>query len=70
MHIQKWRGKLRSGGLLIIDNMLWAGQVFDNKNRTADTEAIRETTRILGEDPDWITTLLPLRDGLIVALKR
>jgi predicted O-methyltransferase YrrM len=62
--------KLRSGGLLIIDNMLWQGEVFNADNRSADTEAIRETTRTLADDPDWITTLLPLRDGLIVAMKR
>src|SRR5574341_672893 len=37
--------KLRSGGILIIDNMLWSGRVFDSKNRDKSTVAIRRFTR-------------------------
>lgn len=62
--------KLRSGGLLIIDNMLWGGSVFDKKDKSAATRGIREFTRSITTSPDWITTLVPIRDGLIVALKR
>jgi caffeoyl-CoA O-methyltransferase len=62
--------KLRSGGLLIIDNMLWSGRVFDTKNREKSTEAIRRFTRDITTDPDWIVSLVPMRDGMIVAYKR
>jgi caffeoyl-CoA O-methyltransferase len=62
--------KLRSGGVLIIDNMLWDGRIFDPKDSSPNTEAIREFTRLIVNDPAWIVTLIPVRDGLIVAYKR
>lgn len=62
--------KLRSGGLLIIDNMLWHGQILDENDHARSTEAIRRFTRDVTTDPDWIVSLAPLRDGLIVAYKR
>ncbi len=62
--------KLRAGGLLIIDNMLWSGRIFDSKNRDKSTEAIRRFTRDITTDPDWIVSLAPLRDGMIVAYKK
>ena len=62
--------KLRSGGILIVDNVLWSGRIFDVANKEASTEAIRELTRRIANDPAWIISLLPLRDGLLVAYKR
>ena len=62
--------KLRSGGLLIIDNMLWSGRVFDNKDISPTTEGVREFTRRITTDKDWIVSLAPVRDGMIVAYKR
>lgn len=64
------REKLRPGGLMIIDNMLWYGRIFDERNRQADTEGVREVTRMLVESGDWITTLVPIRDGVILAYKK
>src|SRR5215211_1750174 len=58
--------KLRPGGVLIIDNMLWHGDIFDAANRSADTEGVREFTRLITTDPGWIASLVPIRDGLIV----
>lgn len=62
--------KLRSGGVLIIDNMLWSGRVFDDENSEESTEAIREFTRQITGSRQWIASLVPIRDGLIVAYKR
>lgn len=62
--------KLRPGGLLIVDNLLWDGRIFDTGDRSPSTEAIRELTRLIGADPAWISTILPIRDGLLVAWKR
>jgi predicted O-methyltransferase YrrM len=62
--------KLRSGGLLIIDNMLWDGRIFDKKDRTESTIAIRTFTQHIITDPHWIVTLVPIRDGMIVGYKR
>lgn len=62
--------KLRSGGLLIIDNMLWHGQILDPNDHEKSTEAIRRFTRDVTTDPDWIVSLTPIRDGMIVAYKK
>ena len=62
--------KLRSGGLLIIDNMLWHGQIIDPNDREKSTEAIRRFTRDITTDLDWIVSLIPARDGMIVAYKK
>ena len=62
--------KLRRGGVLIADNMLWHARIFDLADRTVSTEAIRTLTRTLVEDAGWLTTLAPLRDGLIVAYRQ
>jgi len=60
---------LRPGGILIIDNMLWSARIFDATDRSPDTEGVRETTRLLTGD-DWASTLLPVRDGMIAAMRR
>ena len=62
--------KLRRGGVLIVDNMLWHARIFDPADVSASTEGVRVLTRALAEDPAWITTLAPLRDGLIVAYRQ
>jgi caffeoyl-CoA O-methyltransferase len=62
--------KLRHGGILIIDNMLWSGRIFDSANHDKSTEAIRRFTRDITADLDWIVSLIPARDGMIVAYKQ
>jgi predicted O-methyltransferase YrrM len=62
--------KLRSGGLLIVDNLLWDGKIFDDADRTPATEGVRELTRLVSNDSRWIAGILPIRDGLLVAMKR
>lgn len=59
--------RLRPGGSLLIDNMLWSGRIFDARDRTSATRAVRRFTRALRTDRDWAFSLVPLRDGLIVA---
>jgi len=62
--------KLRSGGMLIIDNTLWSGRIFDNKDESEATKGVREFTRLITHDPDWIVSLVPVRDGMILAYKK
>ena len=62
--------KLRSGGLLIIDNMLWSGRIFDDNDISPATEGVREFTRRITTDKDWIVSLAPMRDGMIIAYKK
>ena len=64
------KNKLRPGGVLIIDNILWSGRIFDKKDRSAATEGVREFTRLITQDPDWIVSLVAVRDGVIVAYKK
>jgi len=62
--------KLRSGGLLIIDNMLWGGRIFDKADLSSTTLGVQEFTKQITNDPDWIVSLAPMRDGMIVAYKK
>jgi len=62
--------KLRSGGILIIDNMIWHGQILDPNDHAKTTEAIRKFTQTITTDPDWIVSLTPMRDGMIFAYKK
>lgn len=62
--------RLRKGGLFITDNVLWSGRVAQKKPKEATTKAILEFNRQLYNSPDFYTTILPIRDGLAVALKK
>ena len=61
--------KLRPGGVLIVDNVLWSGRVLDRNDRSAETEAIRELSHRVTRSPDWIASVVPIRDGLLVAYR-
>lgn len=62
--------RLRKGGLFITDNVLWSGRVAQKNPTEPQTKAILEFNRLLYGSPDFFTTILPLRDGLAVALKK
>lgn len=62
--------RLRPGGLFITDNVLWSGRVAEKHPTDSRTKAILEFNRKLYESKDFYTTILPIRDGLAVALKR
>jgi caffeoyl-CoA O-methyltransferase len=63
------RPLLRPGGLFVSDNMLWRGQVLDPAASDPATAGVLELTRRLHDDPDLLTVLLPLRDGVTVSLR-
>jgi len=62
--------RLRKGGLFITDNVLWSGRVAQKNPKDATTKAILEFNRLLYNSGDFFTTILPIRDGLAVALKK
>ena len=62
--------RLRKGGLFITDNVLWSGKVVEKDAPDAATKAIQELNRALYSSPDVFTTILPVRDGLAVAVKK
>lgn len=61
---------LRRGGVLAIDNMLWHDKVADPAARDDVTTIIRDLGKSLRDDDRVIPTLLPVGDGLFVAIKR
>ncbi len=58
---------LRPGGLIVVDNTLWNGEVANPANRDADTEALRAFNDALHRDPRIDLALLPVGDGLTLA---
>jgi caffeoyl-CoA O-methyltransferase len=62
--------RLRKGGLFITDNVLWSGRVAEKNPKESRTKAILEFNRLLYNSGDFYTTILPIRDGLAVALKK
>lgn len=61
---------LRPGGVVAVDNSLWGGKVADPAQRDASTTAIRELGKRVRDDESLIAALLPVGDGLLVAVKR
>ena len=67
--LERARAALRPGGLLICDNMLWSGSVLKKPPHDETTAGIVELTRLLKEADDFVTTLIPIRDGVTISLK-
>jgi len=61
--------KLRPGGLLIGDNILWFGKVL-KRSEEPSTIGIQQFTRLITTDTRLTTTILPLRDGVSISVKR
>jgi predicted O-methyltransferase YrrM len=61
---------LRPGGLIMVDNVLWSGRVLDPSDQTADTVALRAFNKKLHADTRVSLSMIPLGDGVTLALKR
>jgi caffeoyl-CoA O-methyltransferase len=59
--------RLRPGGLLVADNVLWYGAVVDDDDSSADTEALRRFNDHAAADPRTETVLLPVGDGFLLS---
>lgn len=60
---------IRQGGVIVIDNVLWGGAVTDSNRNDADTEAIRELNQFIATDERVSISMIPVGDGLTVAVK-
>ncbi|CAB4594372.1 MAG: methyltransferase domain-containing protein [Actinobacteria bacterium] len=61
---------LRSGGTLVIDNFFGGSKVCDPTQRDAKTVSLRDAGKIVKNDTEnWVSTLIPAGDGLLVATK-
>ena len=61
---------LRSGGLIAIDNVLWSGRVADPSVQDKDTAALRALNDKIHRDERVLVSMLPVADGLTLALKK
>lgn len=61
---------VRKGGLIVVDNVLWSGRPADPKERDEATVAIRKFNQKLNHDERVVLSMLPVADGLTLALKR
>jgi predicted O-methyltransferase YrrM len=73
---EAWRAareRIRPGGMFICDNTLWSGRVLDDPSiedtRPEWTAAIKEMNQAVATDTAFLTTILPIRDGVLVALR-
>jgi caffeoyl-CoA O-methyltransferase len=60
---------LRKGGLIAVDNVLWSGKVADPRTEDSDTRAIDAFNRRLGDDPRIVFSMVPIADGVTLAMK-
>jgi len=61
---------LRSGGALVIDNYFGGGKVSDATQRDPKTVALRDAGKIIKNDTEqWVSSLIPVGDGLLIATK-
>ncbi|HEY9810065.1 MAG TPA: class I SAM-dependent methyltransferase [Halomicronema sp.] len=60
---------LRKGGLIVIDNVLWSGQVADPQIQDQNTQALRNFNKKLHDDQRVTISMIPLADGLSLARK-
>jgi len=59
---------IRKGGLIILDNMLWSGEVINPKDK--NSIMLNKTAKFINNDDRVFNTLLPVRDGLMVCYKK
>ena len=62
------RERIRVGGLYVCDNVLWSGRVLDDEP-DGWTSAIIEHNRLIAEDERYVSTIVPTRDGVMVAVR-
>jgi predicted O-methyltransferase YrrM len=62
------RERIRVGGLYVCDNVLWSGRVLD-REPDGDTLAILEHNQLIADDRRYVSTIVPTRDGVIVAIR-
>ena len=61
---------LRHGGLIVVDHALLRDRVADPTQTDEETESVRAALELIRDNEDLVTSLLPVGDGLLVAVKR
>ena len=61
-------GKMKPGGIIITDNVLWSGKVVEKvKEDDTSTIALLRYNKMVAEDKRLDTVMLPIRDGLSIS---
>ena len=66
------RDRIRVGGLWLCDNTIWSGHVAtgtDKEGQSGVTASIREHNRLVAEDTRYVGSIVPIRDGVMTALR-
>jgi len=66
------KSRVRVGGLYMCDNMLWSGRVTGEEPDDSNPELTRtidEANKLIAADPDFRSFILPIRDGVVCAVK-
>ena len=61
---------IKSGAMVIFDNVLWYGKVLEEKPKQKSTQMIKELNELVAKDQDFENLILPLRDGLHLIRKK
>ena len=71
IYLEMVLSKLRKGGVLIADNVLWSGKVLEHQQKSTDSEtySIKLFNELVKKEKNLETLLLPIRDGLMVCRK-
>jgi len=62
--------KVRPGGMILADNVLWSGKIADEEKKDKDTLALRQFNRNVHQDPRVENVIVPLRDGISMIRKK
>ena len=65
-YYQKSKRLLSENGVMLIDNVLWNGEVLKRPPPDEDTETIQALNRMVTADTDVYSVLVPIRDGVMI----
>ncbi|MEY2792396.1 MAG: hypothetical protein RJA76_388 [Bacteroidota bacterium] len=70
LYVELLMDKIRPGGILMIDNVLWSGKIVDVQAMDKSTKALKEFNEKFSKDSRVEKLLLPLRDGILILRKK
>ena len=63
-----FKTRVAPGGLVIVDNLVWSGKVAEGAEDD-DTQGVRRYVELMWNNPDFVSSLMPVRDGVGVSLR-
>src|SRR4051794_23181316 len=70
VYYEELLARLRPGGVIAVDNVLWSGRIIDPEDTSEDTEALRRFNDMVAVDERVDRVMLPIADGLTLCRKR